>query len=55
MFGTCFSQRPHLVGSFEHTDGGVDGTPSVVVGARVFGYADLAIALIVRLADAGDL
>lgn len=44
-----------LVGSFEDTDGGVDGTPSIVLRARVFGYADLAVALVVGLTGAADL
>lgn len=53
---SCFCRRsPNLVGPFEDTDGWVNGTPSVVVGARVLGYADSAVALIVWLAGAADL
>lgn len=53
---SCFCRwSPNLVGPFEDTDGWVNGTPSVVVGARVLGYADSAVALVVWLAGAADL
>lgn len=48
-------QSSNLVGPSEDTDGGVDGTPSIVLGARIFGYADPSVTLVPGLTGAGDL
>lgn len=46
---------PNLVGSPEDAVGGVEGTPPVVLGAGVYGDADLAVALVALLTGAADL
>lgn len=46
---------PNLAGSLEDTVGGVGGTPPVVLGAGVYGDADLAVTLIALLTGAADL
>lgn len=52
---SCSCRRTNLVGSFEDTDGGVEGASPVVLGTGVFGYAYPAVALIVGLTRAADL
>lgn len=44
-----------LVGPLEDTVGGVGGTPPVVLGAGVYGDADLAVTLVALLTGAADL